>query len=168
MLLGLMHAFDIPVFPMEVPLQAIKNWLPIVSDRYDGFVAKRIRDTLFSSGVSPTRETSDLGILFYENIQIIHVSRERDAVLASHGGRVSPARYDAVEKQVEKYWEFITLHLNYEDIIADPAGVQTQVAEEFDLRVRHSWVDYPDFVPEIVHVFTKWPPRKLGAEKGER
>jgi len=166
MMLGLMHAFGIPVLPLETPLHVISAYNAYVNERYDTYAAKRIRDTLFSNGVAPDRMASDLRVLEQGDIQIIHMSRDRDAVLASHDGNVSPQRFDVVERQVAEYGNLIDLHLNYEDVLADPAGVQREVASKFNLTITHCWTEYPDFVPEVVHLFTFWPPRRLGAEKG--
>ena len=165
MLLGLFHAFDFPCIPMEcTPRQLLKygSW---TNKRYGGIVGKRSSRNLFSWHISREAQLAQLNTIVTKGIEIVHITRNKEDVLRSENGYVPEKRYDAVQRQAEEFHHAIKCHVGFEDILRDPTRVQSQLVRQLDLKVRHCWTDYPNFVPSMVHHSALWPPRPLGAPK---
>lgn len=165
MLLGLMHAFGWPVIPAEIKIEQLVIWSNITHDRFDGIIGKRSWEAMFSSVLTEGQMLERLLCAHTHNVEILHITRNKEDVLKSHDGAVSEERYDACVQQVKDHGSRIKLAVTYEEILMDPVGMQATIEMYFGLERRYDWTDYPDFVPEIIHIQTQWPPRRLGAPK---
>lgn len=165
MLLGLMHAFGWPVIPAEITEEQLAIWANLAHRRYDGIIGKRSYDAIFSSMLTEGQILEKLLLLYTDKIEILHITRNKEDVLRSHGGEVSEERYDACVRQATEHRGRIKLAVTYEEILMDPVGMQATIEMYFGLKRVHDWADYPDFVPDLVHLQTQWPPRPLGAPR---
>lgn len=85
-------------------------------------------------------------LLMFEDITIIDVLRNKEDVLKSDNGYVSEKRYNNYLKQREKYGKLINYTILYEKLLSDPNLIQKEISELLDLKIKHKWSSYPDFV----------------------
>ena len=164
MLLGLMNAFNFPVHPSEMSLAHVYTHMHLVRDRYDGWVAKRNNPGIFSNTTNRDRLEWEAAFIQKAGIEVLHISRSRDSMLAAKTNPISIERIEAVDAHIAEFGHLISLHVTYEEILLDPTGMQHTIADHFGLDMIHNWDDYPDFVPEITHLYTYWTPRRLGGK----
>lgn len=116
--------------------------------------AKRNCNTILSSGIF-TQEKSQwsssmvsdwkkqLALLSSHKVSVLHIVRDKEAVLRSDNGWVTPQRYEAVKWQTKELAAFINLQVQYEELCADPDKVQKQVERELGLpAAKNKWSEY--------------------------
>jgi len=131
----LFTAFDLKVY----------NYDEITLDDFlasDFQVGKRTAGTLFSN-IIPNEEEQ---VEKMKGIYIINCTRNKEDTLKSDNNWVSPERYDKCLEQAEKYKDLISFHVKYEDLIKNPNKIQDELAQKFNLTIKHKFTDYPDFI----------------------
>ena len=131
----LFNAFDLVVYNKN------EMYLQQFLDR-EVDVAKRRWNTLFSHKITDEQEQYEK----MKDVNIVNVVRNKADVLKSTNGYVPEARYDECQRHVEKYGDVIDYTIDYEDLIKDPDKIQKEVAEKFNLTIKHKWTEYPDFI----------------------
>jgi len=117
---------------------------PVKFIESDWDVAKRHHRSLFANRVTPYTLQKHLEI--YESIGIINVVRDRESVLKSSNGWVTPKRYDECHRHAKKYKHLIDYTIEYKSLLEDPNKQQEIVASIFNLEPIHPWSDYPKFI----------------------
>jgi len=136
-------------------------------ERYGGIVGKRISRTLFAWDIPRKEELAQANFIQRHGIELVYLERNKEDVLRSENGYVPEGRYDAVQRQAKEFGDLIKCKVLYEDILRDPTRVQSQLVRQLDLKVRHCWTDYPNFVPLMVNCSPRWAARPIGASKDE-
>ncbi len=133
----LFNAFDLKVYN--------KDEIELVNFLNSDFdVGKRTFNTMFSNVLNEEEIKRQLPLL--ENIYIVNMVRNKKDVLLSDNNYVSERRYDTCMDQSLKYKDYIDITVKYEDLIASPNKVQEDLKSSFDLKTKHLFSEYPDFV----------------------
>lgn len=129
-------------------------------------VAKRTFETIFSAELSFDELVRQAGILSNNGIMVLNVVREKESVLKSDNGYVKPARYLASIGQAAMFPWLIKMNISYEDIVAFPDAIQSEIKLNFKLKVKHKWSEYPSFIDpskeDVLHRDGIYKLRKIG------
>jgi len=129
-------------------------------------VGIRGRNSLFSHQLSDVDRMHQIDVIEKYKIGVIVMVRDYEAASRSRAGNVSQSRWMAVYSDIIRHWPAVHYICNYYRLVAEPDKVQREIAKTFGLMIRHTFSEYPDFLPEKYHK-KNYPPshslRKIGA-----
>lgn len=133
----LMNAFDLNVYNAgEITLR------DFVKSEYE--VGKRDRHTIFSDALPERELTKQLQLIVDNGILVIDVVRNRQDVLKSSNGYVSPSRYDVCKAHVRRFEEMvISYQVDFDRLLKEPDTIQLELSTVLKLKVLHKWSDFP-------------------------
>lgn len=106
-------------------------------------VGKRF-SSLFSGNIPHSKISNQLKI--FKKIIVIDVLRNKEDVLKSDNGYVTPSRYNACLLQRKEYGDLINYTIIYEKLLKNPDLIQNEISKLLDLKIKHKWSDYPKFI----------------------
>ena len=84
------------------------------------------------------------------DIKILNIIRDGRDVVLSDNNYTSPKRWISCMKQRRKLNRYIHYEIKYEDVVKYPNIIQSKIAKKFNLRIKHKFSEYPDFVPDSI------------------
>ncbi|MBN1153276.1 MAG: hypothetical protein JXA58_08690 [Dehalococcoidia bacterium] len=145
----LFYAFDeLFVIDTEMSLDRFVTTVPAAR----GMVAKRTPQTILSVPLPAAELRRQATIIKANGIRIVNVIRDGRDVVHLHpaGPRVNVNRWIGCMLQAQRFQEYVTLEVRYEDLVVAPNDVQKTIAQVLGLRMRYSFSAYPDFVRQEV------------------
>jgi len=123
-------------------------------------VGKRDAMALFSNLLSRKDEAEKVTSMHDSDCLIVYINRNKEDVLKS--GFVSKKRYEECKTQAFIYSFLIDSYIDYELLIDQPNNVQKQFAMDLNLKIKHKFSDYPDFIEDDNMDYGSYKLRKIG------
>jgi hypothetical protein len=130
-------------------------------------VTKRSWDTVFSYNLHEMIVQKQMKQIAGMGLELVYITRNREAVLSSPSGPQKPERYDDCQIQAYTYAKQLAFMTRYETIVGKADDEQMRLVQVMGLTPKHLWSSYPDFVPDEAFDETygvRYSARRIGAE----
>jgi hypothetical protein len=157
----LFHAFgNCEVIPYEIDLD---SFAAMEAPEGKVLVGKRTVATVFSNQLPADEGQRQIGLLRSRpDIRTLCIYRDGRDVVESEA-QANPARWLSSVHQMVAMPD-LALSVQYEELVADPDGMQATLANHYGLRVDYLWSEYPRFFPGDDHV-SRYAPQPIGAHR---